>query len=215
MVPQSQGTLGPHTVPISISCSIIFSESHQWPEIYSLSKVFQFWEKPEVSGHQIWARECADSPGWFDVLPKNSAPDMMCERACCHDEAVNHWLAIAVAFWVIQIVSTEECSSLIQNLMQICCSIRSVILTVMATQYTRSLNGIYHLHWLVQWSHHCSHMCISVHSPWLPGYINVPQTILVILTMAGLLVYRPHIFSTHSKYPSNVHNSINNFDDIK
>ena len=33
---------------------------------------------------------------------------------------------------------------------------------------------------------HCSHMLISVHSPWLPGYIDVMQTILVILTMAGL-----------------------------
>ena len=29
-------------------------------------------------------------------------------------------------------------------------------------------------------------MCIPVHSPWLPGYISVVQTILVALTMAGL-----------------------------
>ena len=55
-----------------------------------------------------------------------------------------------------------------------------------ATQYTCSLSGVYHPHWLVQWSHHCSHMCIPVHSPWLPGYINVMQTVLIILTMAGL-----------------------------
>ena len=41
-------------------------------------------------------------------------------------------------------------------------------------------------HWLVQWSRHCSHMGIPVHSPWLPGYIDVMQTIVVILTMAGL-----------------------------
>ena len=61
------------------------------------------------------------------------------------------------------------------------------------TQYTCSLNSVYHPHWLVQWSHHCSHMCIRVHSPWLPGYINVLQSILVILTMAGLSLDRPRI----------------------
>ena len=32
----------------------------------------------------------------------------------------------------------------------------------------------------------------SVHSPWLLGYINVMQTVLVILTMAGLFPDRPH-----------------------
>ena len=30
-------------------------------------------------------------------------------------------------------------------------------------------------------------MRIPVHSPWLPGYIDVAQTILVILTIAGLI----------------------------
>ena len=29
-------------------------------------------------------------------------------------------------------------------------------------------------------------MHIPVHSPWLPGYINVMQTVLIMLTMAGL-----------------------------
>ena len=33
-------------------------------------------------------------------------------------------------------------------------------------------------------------MCIPVHSPWLPGYNDVMQTILVILTMAGLFLDR-------------------------
>ena len=32
----------------------------------------------------------------------------------------------------------------------------------------------------------------SVHSPWLPGYIDVAQTILIISTMAGLLPDRLH-----------------------
>ena len=29
-------------------------------------------------------------------------------------------------------------------------------------------------------------MSITVHSPWLPGYINVTQTILITLTIVGL-----------------------------
>ena len=69
----------------------------------------------------------------------------------------------------------------------------SVILNATGTQYTRSLNGIYHPHWLVQWHHHCSHRHIPVHSPWLPGYIYVVWTILVILTMAGLFLDRPRM----------------------
>ena len=102
------------------------------------------------------------------------------------DEAANHQLPIAVAFWIIQIVSVEECSSLMQNLMQIYCSTSSVILNVMATRYTCSFNGVYCPHWLVQWSRHCSRMCIPVHSPQLPGYVDVAQTVIIILTMAGL-----------------------------
>ena len=96
------------------------------------------------------------------------------------------------AFWIIWIVSVEECSSLMQNWMHIHCSTCSVILNAMATQYTCSLNGVYHPHWLVQWSHHCSWMHIPVHSPWLPGYIDVTQTVLVIL-MAGLFLDRPRV----------------------
>ena len=53
---------------------------------------------------------------------------MMHEQARCHDEAANHQLPIAEAFWIIWIVSTEECSSLMQNSLQTCCSTPSVIL---------------------------------------------------------------------------------------
>ena len=62
----------------------------------------------------------------------------------------------------------------------------------MATQYTCSFKGVYLPPWLVKWSHHCSHMSIQVHSSWLPGYTDVVQTILIILTMAGLFLDRPH-----------------------
>ena len=35
----------------------------------------------------------------------------------------------------------------------------------------------------------------SVHSPWLPHYTDVMQTVLVILTMAGLFLDRPQYIS--------------------
>ena len=62
------------------------------------------------------------------------------------------------------------------------------------TQLTCSLNGIYHPHWLVLWSHHCSHMHIPVYSPWLQDYIDVTHTIVIILTVAALFPDRPHIY---------------------
>ena len=124
-----------------------------------------------------------------------------CMSRCIYcDEAANPQLPIAVAFCIIQIVAAEEGSSLMQNLMQIRCSTCSVILNVRTTQYTRSLNSVCHPHWLIQWSsHHCSCMCIPVHCPWLPGYINVTQTIPVTLTMAGLF---PAIVYKGDKYVS-------------
>ena len=128
---------------------------------------------------------------------------MIHEQLHCRDEAANHQLPIAVAFWIIWIVSVEECSSLTQNIVQICCSSCSVILNVMTTQYTCLLNGIYHPYWLIQWSHHCSCMCIPVHSPWLPGYINVVQTILVILTIAGPFLGSPCMLKYYSQFSSN------------
>ena len=149
---------------------------------------FEFWESPGVAGCQVWAVGGAESPGWFDILPKNSVWDMTLEQAHCHDEAASHQFPIAAAFWITWLVSTEQCLSLMQNLMQIHCSTWSAILNVMATQYTCSLSSVYCPHWLVQWSWHCSHMHIPVHSPWLPGYIDVMQIALVMLTMAGLLL---------------------------
>ena len=154
------------------------------------------WEK--ARSHRVSNLGCmgAESPGWFDVSPKNSTQDMMHEQAQGCDEAANHQLPKAVAFWIMGIISAEECSSLMQNLMQVHCFICSVILNVRATQYTRSLSCVYCPHWLVQWSRHCSRMCIPVHSPWLPGYNDVTQTVLVMLTVAGL--FRTNL--THIRY---------------
>ena len=41
-------------------------------------------------------------------------------------------------------------------------------------------------------------MHIPAHSPWLPGYIHVAQTVLTILTMAGLFPERPHVVLCYS-----------------
>ena len=65
----------------------------------------------------------------------------MREWACC-DEAASHRLPTAAVFWIIRIVSVEECSSLMQNLTQIHCS-HSIIVNAMATPYNCSLNSIY------------------------------------------------------------------------
>ena len=134
--------------------------------------------------------EEAKSPRWFDVSPKNSARDMMHEQEYC-DEAAHHQLPIAGAFCIIRIVpmgrmfklnSKFDADSWLYSLSHFECD-----------GYTCSLNGVYHPNWLVQWSPHCSCLCIPVHSPWLPGYIHVVQTILVILTMDGHFLGRPHI----------------------
>ena len=89
-----------------------FPESHGWSEISSLSILVL----GKARSHRVPNLGCsgADSPGWFDVLPKNSAGDLMHEQLRYHDEAANHQSAITVAFWIIWIVSMEECSSLTQ-----------------------------------------------------------------------------------------------------
>ena len=118
----------------------------------------------------------------------------MHEWVHCRDEASHHQWPTAAAFCLIQIVSMEEGSSVTQNLMQIRCSTCSVILNATATPDTCSLTSISHPYWLIEWSHHCSHMRLPAHSLWIPGYINVTQNVLIILTIAGLFLDRPHIF---------------------
>ena len=110
--PLEFGTLGPHTVlPITISCPVVFPESHQWSEISSLSKVI--WVLGKARRHRAPNLGCsrAGSPGWFDVSQKNSARDVMHKQAHCHDEVANHQLPIAKAFWVIWIVSRGRLKS--------------------------------------------------------------------------------------------------------
>ena len=166
-------------------------ESHWWFEISSFSKVVLVLGK--ARSHRVPNLGCrgAEPPGWFDVLPKNCMrSDVIMKLPITVTNSCglwNHW-------------NREERSSFTQNLMQICCSTCSVILNAMTTQCTCSLNVVYCPHWLVQWSHHCSRMCIPVHSPGLPGDINAAQTILVILTTAGLFLDRPRPMHIRTYY---------------
>ena len=140
-VPFKIGTLGPHTVlPITISCPIIFSwiSLTVW-NLFPFKGDFSFGKARSCRVPNLNCRG-TELPEWFDVWPKSFAGDMMHEWAHCRDEAANHHLPIAVAFWNIQIVFTEECLSLMKNLMQIHRSTCSVILNVTATQCTCSLN---------------------------------------------------------------------------
>ena len=132
MTPQSSSKQAPWDLTqfsqLPLAALSYFPESHWLSEISSLSKVILVWGKARSHRAPILGCRGAESPGWFDVSPKMSVQDMMHEWVRCHDEAANHQLPIAEAFWIIQIVSKEECLSLIQDLMQIYCSTRSFLM---------------------------------------------------------------------------------------
>ena len=100
-----------------------------------------------VSRWSLWiaARTHSTFPGVLRVagLPKcgslstDSQPSL---KHLCHTFICTALIALSPkAFWIIQIVFVEECSSLMQNLMQIHCSTCSVILNAMVIQYICSL----------------------------------------------------------------------------
>ena len=134
LVPFKAGTLGSHTVlPTVISYPVIFS----WISLlvwncFLIKGDFSFGKSQKSQGIKSVL-----SGGWVTwviwCFTKNSTWDMMHEQVPCWDEAANFQLPIAAAFWIFQIVSMEECSSLMQNLMQICCSTCSVIFNARAT----------------------------------------------------------------------------------
>ena len=188
------GTLGPRAVlPITISWPVVFSwvSSMVW-NIFLFKGDFSFGKSQKSQGAKsgLWV---AESPVWLDDSPKASVQDAMHERA--------------LSWWRCQSPVAHSCSLMnhlnsfhggmfkLHAKFDADSLLYSLILNETATQYICSLNAIYHPTWLVQRSHHCSCTHIPVHSPWLPGYINVMQTILVILTMAGLFLDRPCMFS--------------------
>ena len=69
---------------------------------------FSFGKRQKFSGCQILGIGGQNHLGDLMFLQK-PAWDMMHGRACCHDEATNYQLLpMAVAFWIIRMVSTEE-----------------------------------------------------------------------------------------------------------
>ena len=170
-VPFKVGSLGPHAVlPVTINCPIIFPRisSMVWNQ-FLFKGDFSFAKTRNSRVPNLGYRG-AESPGWSDVSPR-ALHKMWCTSGHVVVRKLPIRLSRAVAFWIIWVVSAEECWSLMQNLIQIRCSTHSVILNTTATQCTCSLNSIYHPHWLVQWNHHCSCTHIPVHSLRLPEYI--------------------------------------------
>ena len=101
-VPLKVDTSGPHTVvPITISFPVIFSWISSISEISSLSKMILVLGK--VRSHRAPDLCCrgTESPGWFDVLPENSAWDMR------HDA----W-AGALSQWSCQLPVAHSCGLL-------------------------------------------------------------------------------------------------------
>ena len=92
-----------------------FPESHQWSEISSLSKVILVLGK--VRSHRVPNLGFAGGLSHLGDLMfhQNLRLDMMYQPVHCRDKAANHQLPVAVAFGINQIVSAEECSSLMQN----------------------------------------------------------------------------------------------------
>ena len=113
--------MGPHTVLlIAISWPIVFSwiSSMVW-NLFPFKGEFSSG-KWEVTVCEIWAVR-----GLSHLGDGMFCQNTLHEQVCCHDEAANHRLPVAAALWIIQIVSEEECSSLMQNMMQIRCSTQS------------------------------------------------------------------------------------------
>ena len=82
-IPFKASTLGPHTVLHRPSASPShFPEFHRWAEISSFSKVILVWGKARSLRAPNLGCRGAESPGWFDVSPKNSIGDMMYGRVC-------------------------------------------------------------------------------------------------------------------------------------
>ena len=79
-----------------------FLESHLHFEISSLSKVILVLGRARSWGCQIWTvGGLSHLDDW--IFRKKTAQDVIYEQAHCCDEAANHHVPIAVAFWLIPI----------------------------------------------------------------------------------------------------------------
>ena len=122
----------------------------------------------------------AESPGPFDVSQKNSAGDVMHKRAHCRDEAANHQLPIAAA------------SSFPGGKFKLNTKFDADLLFYSRSHFECDGHTV---HMLTQWhllplltSTVKSSLFTHAHSSPVSlaaSYINVVQTVLIILTMAG------------------------------
>ena len=183
-VPFKVGTLGPHTVlPITISCPIVFSwmSSTVWNH-FLFKGDFSFGKSQRV-------------PNLGRRGPSHLGDLMLHQKNCTSCEV---W-ADTLSWWSCQWPVIHSCSlltypnSVCRGIFQLNAKFNADSLLYLLKSFwmqqlhsTCALNGIYCPHWLVQWGCHCSHMNIQS-TLWLPGYSNLVQTVLVILTMAGLL----------------------------
>ena len=94
-----------------------------------------------TANHQTWLFAARTHSTLSGVLPVAGLPEhgslstdsQPSLKYSCQTFICTVLIALSLkAFWIIQIVSTKECSSLTQNLMQIRCSTHSVILNSMA-----------------------------------------------------------------------------------
>ena len=95
MTPQSPSNWAPGDLTqfsqLLSAAPFYFPESHRGSEIF-LSKMILVLGKNRSHRASNLGCRGAESPGRFDVSPKDSARDVMQEQMCCRDEAANHQL---------------------------------------------------------------------------------------------------------------------------
>ena len=151
---------------------------------------FPFWKRQKL--HLIWA-----VGGWVTWVSWCSAKKL-CTRC---DRWVGMW-----SWWSCQSPVAHSCG-LLNHPNSFCRGMLKLNAKFDADSLLYSLSHFecddHTVHMLTQWhlpppltgtvKYHRSCMRIPVHSPWLPSYINAVQTVLIILTMAGLFPDRIHI----------------------
>ena len=140
------------------------------------SKVILVLQKARILRLSNLACGGAKSPGWFDVLPKNSARDVMHERAHYCDEAAIRQLPTAVAFWMFKLNAKFDADWLLYLLSHFECDGHTVHMLTqqhLPPSQTSIVKSSLFTH------AHSSPLFVatSLHGCWA-------QTVLVILTMA-------------------------------
>ena len=206
MTPHSPSKLAPWDLTYFFHSPLVvlsyFPDSHQWSEVSSLSKLISILGR---------SRSCkAPKLGCRGL---NHLEDLMFHKKqlCTRCDV---WVG-ALPWWSCQSPVAHSCS-LLNHLnsfhggnFKLNSKLDADLLLYSLSYFAYDGHTV---HMLIQWyplppltstvkSSLFTHMHIPVHSPWLPGYIGVTQTILVMSTMAGLFLDRPR---TSWKYPDKI-----------